>query len=89
MNKKRTGKKFRVIYCEHGEDCLGGHRDEWRQLDGVYSTREEAIAALKKDMDAYKNQWPEDVDHFVVKGWRVTVSEDFISASCEWDVAEL
>jgi hypothetical protein len=89
LTKKPTGKKFAVIYQEHGEDCLGGHRDEWKKLDGVYDTREEAIAALKKDMDAYKNQWPEDVDNFVVEGWRVIVSEDFIDASCEWDVVEI
>jgi len=84
--KKPTGKKFRVIFCEHGEDCLGGHRDEWRLL-GDFDTREKAIAALKKDMQTYKNQWEDDIG-FVDDGWRVTVSNDLLDASCEWDVVE-
>ena len=78
-------KKFRVIYCEHGQDCLGGHKDEWRLL-GEYGTREEAIEALKKDMEYYKQQWGENADGFEVDGWRIVVQDDFLDASCEWDV---
>ena len=87
--KKPTGKKFCVIYREHGEDCLGGHRDEWKKLDGDYDTREEAIAALKKDMDIYKKQWNEDIGGFETDGWNIVVQDDVLDASCEWDVAEL
>lgn len=80
-------KKFRVIYCEHGQDCLGGHKDEWRML-GEYGTREEAIEALKQDMEYYKQQWGENADGFEVDGWRIVVQDDLLDASCEWDVVE-
>ena len=80
-------KKFRVIFCEHGQDCLGCHKDEWRLL-GDFDTREKAIEALKADMETYKQQWGENADGFEVDGWRIVVQDDLLDAWCEWDVIE-
>lgn len=81
-------KKFRVGYCEHGNDCLGCHPDEWRLLDEVYDTREEAIEALKQDMETYKGQWGENADGVEVDGWKIVVQDDILDAWCEWDIIE-
>ena len=79
-------KKFRAIFCEHGQDCLGGHKDEWRLL-GDFDTREEAVEVVKKDMGYYKEQWGKGTE-FNEDGWFIQVQDDFLDASCEWDVVE-
>ena len=77
--------KWKVIYCEHGEDCLGCHRDEWRILEGEHSTREEAVEALKQDIETYKGQFAgEEIE---VDGWKAYV-QGMLDAWCEWDVIQ-
>lgn len=87
-------KKFKVMYCECGEEGIRGHRDEWCALPGEYNTREEAVAALKNDMLTYKKQWSkEGIGAFQNDGWWVSplgsVLDFAPDASCEWDVVEV